>query len=114
LEVFPGVRSALFIPADRPGYSQLQVAVGDINATIFGHAEFRAFHESVTALFAKWKEFHRPGLQRIAAGTRPKALVETLSENALKGFRRARLIDPYDVYQRLMDYWAEPCRTMCT
>jgi len=45
-------------------------------------------------------------LQRIAAGTRPKALVETLSENALKVSGEARLIDPYDVYQRLMDYWA--------
>ena len=43
-------------------------------------------------------------------GDRPKALIETLSENLLETFRAARrasLIDPYDVYQHLMDYWAE-------
>jgi type I restriction enzyme M protein len=34
-------------------------------------------------------------------------LVETVSESLLETFRRARLIDPYDVYQHLMDYWAE-------
>ena len=38
-------------------------------------------------------------------------LIETLSENLLETFRKATgiatLIDPYGVYQHLMDYWAE-------
>jgi type I restriction enzyme M protein len=37
----------------------------------------------------------------------PKALVETLSESLLADFRAAPLLDAYDVYQHLMDYWAE-------
>lgn len=37
----------------------------------------------------------------------PKALIETLSEDLLATFEKARLLDPYDVYQHLMDYWAE-------
>ena len=37
-QVIPGVRAALFKKADRPGYSQLKVAVADIKAAIFGHA----------------------------------------------------------------------------
>jgi type I restriction enzyme M protein len=37
----------------------------------------------------------------------PKALIESLSEELLETFRAARLLNPYDVYQHLMDYWTE-------
>jgi type I restriction enzyme M protein len=106
-QVFPGVRSALFKRADRPGYVQLKVAVGDINAAIFGHAEFTAFNQSVTDLFRKWKKAKSPHLKGIAIGGHPKALIERLSEDLLETFRQAPLLDPYDVYQHLMNYWAE-------
>jgi type I restriction enzyme M protein len=106
-QVFPGVRSALFKRADRPGYIQLKVAVGDINAAIFGHAEFTAFNQSVTNLFTRWKEANSSHLKGIAVGDHPKALIERLSEDLLETFRHALLLDPYDLYQRLMDYWAE-------
>ena len=106
-QVIPGVRAALFKKADRPGYSQLKVAAGDIKAAIFGHAEFTAFNESVTKLFAKWKAANTPRLKGIDQGGKPKALIETLSEDLLDTFEKARLLDPYDVYQHLMDYWAE-------
>ena len=106
-QVIPSVRDALFKKADRPGYSQLKVVVADIKAAIFGHAEFTAFNESVTKLFAKWKAANTPRLKGIAKGGKPKALIETLSEDLLDTFGKARLLDPYDVYQHLMDYWAE-------
>ena len=106
-QVIPGVRAALFKKADRAGYSQLQVAVADIKAAIFGHAEFTAFNESATKLFAKWKAANTPRLKGIAQGGKPKALIETLAEDLLDTFEKARLLDPYDVYQHLMDYWAE-------
>ena len=38
---------------------------------------------------------------------RPKALIETISESLLETFRPVLLIDPYNVYQHLMDYWTE-------
>jgi len=106
-QVFPAVRGALFAPGNRPGYCQLQVKAGDIKATIFGHAEFTAFNQSVTALFEKWKQAHAARLAAIAVGDKPKALIETLSEDLLDTFRTARLLDAYDVYQHLMGYWAE-------
>jgi type I restriction enzyme M protein len=46
-------------------------------------------------------------LQGIAVGSKPKALIETLAEDLLETFRQARLLDAYDVYQHLLDYWAE-------
>ena len=101
------MRAALFGPADRPGYCQLQVKAGDIKAAIFGHVEFAAFNRSVTALFEKWKQARTPRLKAIAIGDKPKALIETLSEDLLDTFGAARLLDAYDVYQHLMGYWAE-------
>jgi len=106
-EVFPAVRATLFKRADRAGYTQLRVPIGEVKAAIFGHAEFTTFNQSVTALFAKWKKANTPQLKGIAIGGQPKALIETLSENLLDIFRKSPLLDPYDVYQHLMDYWAE-------
>jgi type I restriction enzyme M protein len=106
-QVIPVVRAALFKKANRPGYSQLKVAVADIKPAIFGHAEFTAFKESVTKLFAKWKVANTSRLKGIAQGGKPKALIETLSEDLLDTFEKARLLDTFEVYQHLMDYWAE-------
>jgi type I restriction enzyme M protein len=106
-QVIPGVRAVLFKKADRPGYSHLKVAVADIKPAIFGHAEFTAFNQSVTKLFANWKAANTPRLKGIAKGAKPKALIEILSEDLLDTFEKAWLLDPYDVYQHLMDYWAE-------
>lgn len=110
-QVFPGVRQALFADADRPGYCQLRVAPGQIKATIFEHPEFTTFNQSVTALFEGWKDANGDHLLQIQLGDRPKRLIETLSESLLETFRSsaqvATLIDPYAVYQHLMDFWAE-------
>jgi type I restriction enzyme M protein len=105
-QVLPGVRDALFENADRPGYGQLKVAPPDIKPLIFGHREFVAFNESVNRLFAKWRAVHASRLEGIAKGANPKALIEILSEDLLDTFRKAPLLDSYDVYQHLMDYWA--------
>lgn len=105
-QVIPSVRSALVKKGDRPGYCQLKVPVADIKPAIFGHAEFTAYNASVTKLFAKWKAANTPRMKGIAKGGKPKALIEALSEDLLDTFEKARLLDPYDVYQHLMDYWA--------
>lgn len=48
-----------------------------------------------------------PRLKGICQESKPKALIELLSETLLETFEKARLLDPYDVYQHLMGYWAE-------
>ncbi|HNO84301.1 MAG TPA: N-6 DNA methylase, partial [Anaerolineales bacterium] len=104
-QVFPGVRAALFDKADRAGYSRLRVAVGDVKSTIFGHAEFAAFNETVTTLFKQWRKTHTPRLMNITVGDKPKTLITALSEALLTTFAEAPLVDAYDVYQHLMDQW---------
>src|SRR5438552_7501993 len=49
-QVLPGVRSLLFEPAGRPGYSCLKLPATEVKAAIFSHPEFAAFNASVNAL----------------------------------------------------------------
>jgi type I restriction enzyme M protein len=109
-QVFPNVRCELFADDARPGYCQPKVDASKVKAAIFGHAEFTAFNNRVTQLFGTWKAANKPLLTGIKQGDRPKMLVDALSETLLDTFRTAQevasLIDPYGVYQHLMDYWA--------
>ncbi|MGH9785275.1 MAG: type I restriction endonuclease subunit M, partial [Terriglobia bacterium] len=105
-QVLPAIRPLLFESAGRPGYSRLKLPAHEIRAAIPGHAEFAAFNASITALFAQWRNANAPRLCAIKPGDHPKLLIETLSEDLLATFGEARLIDPYDVYQHLMDHWA--------
>jgi len=106
-QVFPSLRATLFMPFNRPGYSGLKVVTANIEKTIFGHSEFEDFQRLVTKLFEKWKATQAPVLKEIAVGDRPKVLIVALAEDLLATFQKAKLLDPYDVYQHLMDYWAE-------
>lgn len=106
-DVFPAIRAALFKKADRPGYCQLKRPFSDLKTTIFDHSEYTAFNKTVTALYAKWEKANTPLLKAIAKGDKPKALIHDLSEDLLETFRKGLLVDAYDVYQHLMDYWAE-------
>jgi type I restriction enzyme M protein len=112
-EVFATVRATLFKKADRPGYTQLKVPIAEVKAAIFGHAEFTAFNDGVTKLFGKWKKKSTPLLKEFSKGNHPKALIETIAEDLLATFRSAPLLDAYDVYQHLMDYWAETMQDDC-
>ena len=112
-DVLPAIRSALFKKTAHSGYSQLRVPADDIKTTIFEHPEFTTFNESATKLFAKWKKAATPSLKGLTQDSPPKALIETLSEDLLKTFLKAPLLDTYDVYQHLMDYWAETMQDDC-
>jgi type I restriction enzyme M protein len=43
----------------------------------------------------------------------PKALIEDIAESLLESFDNAPLLDGYDVYQHLMDYWSESMQDDC-
>ena len=105
-KVMPALRAALFEPL-RPGYSQLKTPVAEVKPAILGHPEFVAFNEGATKLFEAWKAANTPLLKGFAKDGAPKALIETLSESLLADFKAVALLDAYDVYQHLMDYWAE-------
>ena len=56
-------------------------------------------------LFSAWKHTHHARLSGIERGDHPKALIEVLSESLLEAFGNVPLLDVYDIYQHLMNYW---------
>ena len=106
-QVFPTLRNALFKANGRPGYSDPLVETQQIKTTILTHPEFNAYQQQVSAVFQAWREAHEQRLLDIDVGTPPREIIHTLSEDLLSRFDDLQLLDPYDVYQRLMDYWDE-------
>ena len=105
--VFPSLRQALFQDHSREGYSEARVETHQVKATILGHAEFKTFTGQVEAIFDIWREEHESMLKGLKVNDLPKRVIHTLSEDLLARFGELPLISRYDVYQRLMDYWAE-------
>ncbi len=105
--VLPGLRQALFAPGSREGYTEARTPVDEMRSVVLEHGAFRAYRERVTVTLAGWRREHEPRLHAIAVGDSPKSLIRELSENLLVRFAGLPLIDPYDVYQCLMDYWEE-------
>ncbi|MFG6102050.1 type I restriction-modification system subunit M [Leptothoe sp. EHU-05/26/07-4] len=103
-QVFPGMRQDLFT-ADREGYSQL--IINNCQLIIKEHPEFEAFAERSLAIYTDWYQAHGAALKGIVVGDKPKLLIKTLSEDLLHRFTEADLLDRYDIYQLLMDYWEE-------
>ena len=105
--IFPSLRRELFKGNGRHGYSDAKVETKQVKATILNHYEFNSFQRRVTTNFNTWRDAHEAILFGIDVGTSPKEIVHTLSEEILQRFAEMPLLDPYDVYQRLMDYWDE-------
>ncbi|MDQ6771220.1 MAG: type I restriction-modification system subunit M [Gemmatimonadota bacterium] len=105
--VFPSVREALFKNSDRTGYSDAVLEAARVKQAILERAEFKAFAARVAAVFESWGKAHEPTLKALKVNDLPKALIHILAEDILSRFAGLPLIDRYDVYQRLMDYWAD-------
>ena len=106
-KVFTSLREALFRGNGQEGYSEVCVETHQVKATILGHAEFKTFSERVAAIFDSWRKAHEPLLLGLKANALPRTVIHTLSEDLLMRFADLPLLNRYDVYQRLMDYWDE-------
>lgn len=102
---FPSLKVELFTPSARENYSELKIESSKIKDTIRQNAEFIAFQQQVTALFQTWAERNIPKLKELKIGDHPKEVIHFLSEDLLKTFTGIHLIDKYDIFQYLMDYW---------
>ena len=110
--ICPGLKSTLFHPL-RPNYSQLSAHHSQLKQTIYQHPEFAAFITSMNAHFAAWRQTSVATLKALQAGCHPKEVVVQLSESLLAHYAGKPLIDRYDVYQHLMDYWAMTMQDDC-
>ncbi|CTP90233.1 type I restriction-modification system subunit M [Xanthomonas graminis] len=105
-EEMPALRQALF-EAERPGYARLRQPIAEVRPVILAHPQFQRFRSKVETLFGKWQQAVTPLFTGIQPGDKPKVLITQAAETLLATFHAAPLLDPYDIYQHLMDYWAE-------
>ena len=104
--VCPKLQRHLF-RKNRSGYVDLAVEKSAIKTAIYSHSEFVTFVDSMNAHFTTWQKKTAGILKKLKTGCHPKEVIAKLSEGLLVHYTDQPLIDRYDVYQHLMDYWAE-------
>ena len=105
-EVYPSLQQELFEPL-RENYSKLKPKASEVKNCIFEHSEFTDYSEKIDRVFIEWKNEVYPELTSINKETAPKELIHHISEKLLSAYYDKALVDPYDIYQHLMDYWKE-------
>ena len=106
-DVFPRVRDVLFTENGRAGYSTARIETREVKAAILGHQDFQSYARLVANVASEWCGAHQNRLLDINATTEPKTLIGNLSEDLLRRFSDLPLLNAYDIYQCLMDYWNE-------
>lgn len=103
-QVFPSIQATLFKPT-RPGFSQALVKGAEVKSTLLNHPEFKAFAEHSLQPFTQWAA--QAALDSISLNEQPKAIIQRISEDLLARYAQQPLLNQYDIYQILMDYWAD-------
>ena len=103
-QVFPNIRATLF-EAAREGYSHGLVEASKVKGSILAHQEFKDFANRSLLPFKAW--IKQAALTEISLGDSPKELIHEISEQLLTGYANSELLSKYDIYQILMDYWAD-------
>jgi type I restriction enzyme M protein len=112
-KICPELRAALF-KKDRAGYSALRTPAAEIKPLIHGHPQFAGFIAGLETHFKKWRKKAAASLRTsVQLDCLPKQVIHDLSENLLHHAESQLLIDPYAVYQHLMDYWAATMQDDC-
>ena len=104
--VCPKLRHSLFVE-NRPDYVNLAVETLAIKTAIYEHPQFATFISGMNDHFATWRQTTTVELKSLQPGFQPKALIQTLADGLLAHYEGLPLIDAYDIYQHLMDYWDE-------
>jgi type I restriction enzyme M protein len=110
-DVYPTLRSELFSKSQRANYSKLSI----INCQLYirEHPEFVSFSAEMDALFADWKTRNTKTLKALTIGVKPKQTIFRISEDVLSTYTGKALMDKYDVYQHLMNYWNDVMQDDC-
>ncbi|GAM75668.1 type I restriction-modification system [Vibrio ishigakensis] len=69
------------------------------------HQEFKNFAQRSLKPFDAWVK--QAQLKEIKQGDSPKELIFDISEQLLNGYANSDLLSKYDIYQILMNYWAD-------
>lgn len=112
-DTFAKLKTELFTPSKKDGYSDIKIKSNEIKSFILNHSEYKEFKDETLKLYQQWMNNHFKTLENLEVGFHPKELIYKLSEDILKVFKDVKLISKYDIYQLLMDYWVETMQDDC-
>ena len=112
-KVYPSLRNVLLANSKRNNYCSLLIPKDDIKQTIFNHPEFVEYSQQMDNVFTDWKARNTKLLKDLTIGLKPKKLIQGISEDILSCYDNKSLLDEYDVYQHLMNYWNDLMQDDC-
>ena len=114
-EVCPSLCDDLFCDLlTRKGYYSLKCNPQAVRDAVNGNVDFGNQKEVFQKSFAEWCDSHRAQLYALVPGFAPKKLIEQLGNSLLAVFEVDKsLVEAYDVYDSLMNYWGETMQDDC-
>ncbi len=106
-DVFTSMREVLFQKDINPDYLIASIPNDQVKSTIVNSAEYEAYARKTITTLTNWKEKYKPFFKSLEKACNPKSVILEISEDLLSKFSKIKLIDKYDVYQHLMNYWSE-------
>ena len=104
-KVAPNLRNKLFKKNKKDGYLDLTIDKDSINEEISNSKEFISYFEKLIEKVVKWEKENENKLFSVNSKTIVKNLIEELANDILKKFKDDCLIDKYDAYEFLMEYY---------
>ena len=106
-DVFKSTRETLFKQNGSPEYLIAQIPSDQVKTTILESSEYQDYAQRAETTLRKWEEKYESYLKSLEQGCNPKEVILEISEDLLATFADTPLIDKYDMYQHLMNYWAD-------
>lgn len=111
--VCPSLKVSLF-NCTANGYYNLKPAKADIAQTIEKDPSYVSQNGRFSAILNEWKAEIIPQMKAVGQGARPKELITDWSESLLiKAKDHSGLVDAYEVYDVLLNYWADVMQDDC-
>jgi type I restriction enzyme M protein len=111
-DVYPDLKNYLFSPL-REGYLKLNVKIANLKNEIFAHPQFTDFNQKMNLVFEDWKNETALYFDALDKGIRPKNIIKYIAQTLLNAYSDKKLIDKYDIYQYLFDYWNQTIQDDC-
>ncbi|MDY5630923.1 MAG: type I restriction-modification system subunit M [Bacteroidaceae bacterium] len=109
----PSLKVSLF-NSTANGYYSLKPAKADIAQSIEKDPSYVSQNGRFSALLNEWKAEIMPQMKAVGQGARPKELITDWSESLLiKAKDHSGLVDAYEVYDVLLNYWADVMQDDC-
>lgn len=101
----PSLKSVLLRPS-KNGYYEFRPSKNEFRSVISDNADIQKQKSELYANINNWFNYWTPQFQQFAPSTfKPKEVIEEMGNTMLLYCSESKLVDNYDVYDQLMNYW---------